>query len=61
MVVYSSVYSITLLIADLSPRFYWLPKHLLVYGCMLLLSTLILSSYSIIVVICWGAIGDCAW
>ena len=44
MVVYS------ILLVDLSPTFYCLPKPLLVYGSMLLLSTLILSSYSIIVV-----------
>ena len=35
---------------DLSPTFYCLPKPLLVHGSMLLLSTLILSSYNIIVV-----------
>ena len=40
MVVYS------ILRADLSPTFYCLPKPLLVYGSMLLLSTSILSSYS---------------
>ena len=37
--------------------FYCLPKPLLVYGSMLLLSTLILSSYSVIVVMLgydWG-------
>ena len=48
------VYSI--LLVDLPPTFY-LPKPLLVYGSMLLLSTLILSSYSIIVVMLgcdWG-------
>ena len=42
---------------DLSPTFYCLPKPLLVYGSMLLLSTLILSSYSIIVIMLgcdWG-------
>ena len=44
MVVYS------ILLVDLSPTFYYLPKPLLVYGSMLLLSTLILYSYSIIVV-----------
>ena len=45
MVVYS------ILLVDLSPTFYCLPKPLLVYGSMLLLSTLILlSSYSVIVV-----------
>ena len=44
MVVYS------ILLVDLSPTFSCLPKPLLVYGSMLLLSTLILSSYSIIVV-----------
>ena len=38
MVVYS------ILLVDLSPTFYCLPKPLLVYGSMLLLSTLILSS-----------------
>ena len=52
MVVYS------ILLVDLSPTFYCLPKPLLVYGSMLLLSTLILSSsYSIIVVMLaydWG-------
>ena len=43
------MYSIVLV--DLSPTFYCLPKPLLVYGSMLLLSTLILlSSYSVIVV-----------
>ena len=55
MVVYSSV-QYTILV-DLSPTFYCLPKPLLVYGSMLLLSTLILSSYSIIVVMLgydWG-------
>ena len=40
MVVYS------ILLVDLSPTSYCLPKPLLVYGSMLLLSTLILSSYS---------------
>ena len=44
MVVYS------ILLVDLSPTFYCLPKPLLVYGSMLLLSTLILSSYNVIVV-----------
>ena len=44
MVVYS------ILLVDLSPTFYCLPKPLLVHGSMLLLSTLILSSYSVIVV-----------
>ena len=44
MVVYS------ILLVDLSPTFYCLPKPLLVYGSMLLLSTLILSSYSVIVI-----------
>ena len=44
MVVYS------ILLVDLSPTFYCLPQPLLVYGSMLLLSTLILSSYSVIVV-----------
>ena len=42
---------------DLSPTFYCLSKPLLVHGSMLLLSTLILSSYSIIVVMLgwdWG-------
>ena len=42
---------------DLSPTFYCLPKPLLVHGSMLLLSTLILSSYSVIVVMLgcdWG-------
>ena len=51
MVVYS------ILQVDLSPTFYCLPKPLLVYGSMLLLSTLILSSYSVIVVMLgydWG-------
>ena len=55
MVMYSIVYSI--LLVDLSPTFYRLPKPLLVHGSMLLLSTLILSSYSIIVVMLgcdWG-------
>ena len=54
MVVYSSVQYTT---SDLSPAFYCLPKPLLVYGSMLLLSTLILSSYSIIVLMLgydWG-------
>ena len=44
MVVYS------ILLVDLSPTFYCLPKPLAVYGSMLLLSTLILSSYSVIVI-----------
>ena len=51
MVVYS------ILLVDLSPTFYCLPKPLLVYGSMLLLSTLILSSYSVKVVMLgyeWG-------
>ena len=52
MVVYS------ILLVDLSPTFYCLlPKPLLVYGSILLLSTLILSSYSVIVVMLgsdWG-------
>ena len=42
---------------DLSPTFYSLPKPLLVYGSMLLLSRLIVSSYSVIVVMLgydWG-------
>ena len=42
---------------DLSSTFYCLPKPLLLYGSMLLLSTLILSSYSILVVMSgcdWG-------
>ena len=39
-----------ILLVDLSPTFYCLPKPLVVYGSMLLLSTLILSSYSVIVV-----------
>ena len=55
MVVYSILYSI--LLVDLPPTLYCLPKPLLVYGSMLLLSTLILSSYSIIVVMLgcdWG-------
>ena len=42
---------------DISPTFYILPKPLLVYDSMLLLSTLILSSYSVIVVMLgydWG-------
>ena len=43
MVVYS-------ILVDLSPTFYCLPKPLLVYGSMLLLSRLILSSYGVIVV-----------
>ena len=50
------MYNIVLLV-DLSPTFYCLTKPLLVYGSMLLLSTLILSSYSIIVVMLgcdWG-------
>ena len=49
------MYNIVLL--DPSPTFYCLPKPLLVHGSMLLLSTLILSSYSIIVVMLgydWG-------
>ena len=40
----------TIKLVDLSPTFYRLPKPLLVHDSMLLLSTLILSSYSIIVV-----------
>ena len=48
MVVYS------ILLVDLSPTFYCLPKPLLVYGSMLLLSTLILSSYSVIIVVMLG-------
>ena len=49
------VYSI--LLVDLSPTFYYLPKPLIVYGSMLLLSTLLLSSYNVIVVMLgydWG-------
>ena len=48
---------INTILVDLSPTFYCLPKPLLVYSSMLLLSTLILSSYSIIVVMLgydWG-------
>ena len=44
---------------DLSPTFYCIPKPLLVHGSMLILSTLILSSYSIIVVMLgwdWGGL-----
>ena len=51
------LYNIILLIVDLSPTFYCLPKPLFLYGSMVLLSTLILSSYSIIVVMSgcdWG-------
>ena len=47
----------SVLLVALSPAFYCLPKPLLVYGSMLLLLTLILSSYSIIVVMLgcdWG-------
>ena len=47
----------SILLVNLSPTFYCLPKPLLVYGSMLLLSTLILSSYSVIVVMLgfdWG-------
>ena len=44
MVVYS------ILLVDLSPTFYCLPKPLFVYGSMVLLSTLVRSSYSITVV-----------
>ena len=47
----------SILLVDISPTFYCLPKPLLVYGSMLLLSTLILSSYSVIVVMLgydWG-------
>ena len=39
------VYTGSILLVDLSPTFYCLPKPLLVYGSMLLLSTLLLSSY----------------
>ena len=46
----------SILVVDLSPTFYCLPKPLLVHGSMLLLSTLILSSYSIIVVML-----ECDW
>ena len=46
----------SILVVDLSPTFYCLPKPLLVYGSMLLLSTVILSSYSIIVVML-----ECDW
>ena len=53
MVVYS------ILLVDLSPKFYCLPKPLLVYGSMLLLSTLILSPYSVIVV--FGVLGPRCW
>ena len=47
----------SIILVDLSPTFYYLSKPLLVYVSMLLLSTLILSSYSIIVVMLgsdWG-------
>ena len=47
----------SIILVDLSPTFDCLPKPLLVHGSMLLLSTLILSSYSIIVVMLgwdWG-------
>ena len=46
-----------IVLVDLSPTFYCLPKPLLVHGSVLLLSTLILSSYNIIVVMLgcdWG-------
>ena len=46
-----------ILLVDLSPTFYSLPKPLLVYGSMLLLSRSILSSYGVIVVMLgydWG-------
>ena len=48
-----------IILVDLSPTFYCLLKPLLVHGSMLLLSTLILSSYSIIVVMLgwdWGGL-----
>ena len=44
-----TIIDINTILVDLSPTFYCLPKPLLVYGSMLLLSTLIL---------CWGMIGD---
>ena len=47
----------SILLVDLSSTFYCLPKLLLVYGSMLLLSTSILSSYSVIVIMLgydWG-------
>ena len=47
----------SIILVDLSPTFYCLPKPFLVHGSMLLLSTFILSSYSIIVVMLgcdWG-------
>ena len=47
----------SIILVDLSPTFYCLPKPLLVHGSMLLLSTLILPSYSIIVIMLgcdWG-------
>ena len=52
-----TIININTILVDLSPTFYCLPKPLLVFGSMLLLSTLILSSYSIIVVMLgydWG-------
>ena len=52
-----AIIDINTILVDLSPTFYCLPNPLLVYGSMLLLSTLILSSYSIIVVMLgynWG-------
>ena len=42
---------------DLSPTFFCLPKPLVVHGSMLLLSTLILSCYSIIIAVMLG----CDW
>ena len=45
---YCIIYQVVLV--DISPTLYRSPKPLLVHGSMLLLSTLILSSYSIIVV-----------
>ena len=44
----------SILLVDLSPTFYCLPKPLFVYVSMVLLSTLALSSYSVTVVIMLG-------
>ena len=52
-----TIIDINTILVDLSPTFYCLPKPLLVYGSMFILSKVILSSYSIIVVMLgydWG-------
>ena len=50
------------ILVDFSPIFYCLLKPLFLYGSMVLLSTLVLSSYNVLLQwLCWVMIGGCAW